>query len=295
MTTTATPGMLTGHPDENGSAPQPALQPAGPSAVSAPTAVAALTVQTGDTGGAAGGGGTPAAPIELQTDDTGWFSDEKGGFWAFTTAALCALVVGLGHATLLAAALGEGHPGGHWPAVMAAVTGLAILAATVVVVSLSPRDRRPRNGAAAAAATAAVVLALFGVAWLASRGDRLDYGPVVGISISVVSVVAFGGFFLASRRARVAIAASFLLTFLVLFSFVLTLSALAQSTETRAVSDLLRDFRGNVGLIVAFYFGSDAAITVAKLWQAGNSDPLAVAQLTRGDRDIATPMPTVKS
>jgi hypothetical protein len=58
-----------------------------------------------------------------------------------------------------------------------------------------------------------------GMLWLAysnewnSREDvDMPWQPVAGISIVVVAVVAFGGFYVASRRARVAIAASFLLT-----------------------------------------------------------------------------------
>jgi hypothetical protein len=59
-----------------------------------------------------------------------------------------------------------------------------------------------------------------------------------------------------------------------------------------AVKDLLTDFRGSVALIVAFYFGTDAAVSIVKMIKSGTKDPHAIARL---DRDIATPAPAARA
>ena len=46
--------------------------------------------------------------------------------------------------------------------------------------------------------------------------------PIIGLSMTAVALGAFGGYYVASRRARIAIAASFLLTFLQLSTYALT-------------------------------------------------------------------------
>ena len=117
--------------------------------------------------------------------------------------------------------------------------------------------------------------------------------------MSVVAVASFGGYYLASRRSRVGFAASFLLTFLVLLSFMLTLDGLARavggSDETtgvqagaKVIQDLLTDFRGSVALIVAFYFGTDAAVSAIKIFKMGSGDPHTLGRL---DRDLAVSRP----
>jgi Na+:H+ antiporter, NhaC family len=127
------------------------------------------------------------------------------------------------------------------------------------------------------------------------RRKALACQPVVGLSLSVVAVAAFGGFYLASRRSRVGFAASFVLTFMVLLSYMLTLEGAAAangsqggelSASADSVRELLTDFRGAVALIVGFYFGTDAAVSVVKIWRTESKDAQDVGRL---DRDLAVP------
>lgn len=129
-----------------------------------------------------------------------------------------------------------------------------------------------------------------GLLWLAysMQWTGVPWQPVVGISLVLVATSAFGGFYVASRRARIAIAASFLLTFIVMVTFVLTISPLASVIETGSAKDLLGDFRQVVTIIVGFYFGAEAAVGVAKVISA--SKPGADAtDVQRADRDLVEP------
>jgi hypothetical protein len=156
---------------------------------------------------------------------------------------------------------------------------------------------------AAGAGTVAVALfvgLLYGVAWGSAKGSvPFAWQPVVGFTVSVVAVASFGGYYLASRRSRVGFAACFVLMFLVLLSFMLTLSGLARivsgtdaGTQAQAaakvVQDLLSDFRGSVALIVGFYFGTDAAVSVVKMLRTSGGNAEEIARL---DRDLAVPRP----
>ena len=122
-----------------------------------------------------------------------------------------------------------------------------------------------------------------------TRVAAVPWQPVTGIVLVVVAIVAFGGFFIAARRARVAISASFLLTFLVALSYVLTLQGLAEATQGGA-KDLFSDFRTVVIVIIGFYFGTEALVSGAKIIGAAitKNDP---EQIRRSDRDLA-PKPT---
>jgi hypothetical protein len=123
-----------------------------------------------------------------------------------------------------------------------------------------------------------------------ARGAAVPWQPVTGIVLVVVAIVAFGGFFIAARRARVAISASFLLTFLVALSYVLTLQGLAAATQTGGAKDLFNDFRTVIIVIIGFYFGTEALIAGAKIIGAAltHNDPKTIQ---RADRDLA-PKPT---
>jgi hypothetical protein len=121
-----------------------------------------------------------------------------------------------------------------------------------------------------------------------SKVAAVPWQPVTGIALVIVALVAFGGFFIAARRARVAIAASFLLTFLVALSYVLTLQGLAQATQVGGAKDLFNDFRTVVIVIIGFYFGTEALVAGAKIIGAAitNNDP---KMIQRADRDLAPP------
>lgn len=123
-----------------------------------------------------------------------------------------------------------------------------------------------------------------------ARGAAVPWQPVTGIVLVLVAIVAFGGFFIASRRARVAISASFLLTFLVALSYVLTLQGLAAATQAGGAKALFDDFRTVVIVIIGFYFGTEALVAGAKIIGAAitKNDPKIVQ---RADRDLA-PRPT---
>lgn len=237
------------------------------------------------------------------------FTDAMGGLWAGITTILCVVVVAIGNLVLLAATLGaSARQPGHWSYDRAAIWAGLIGGATAVITLMlgviwvcsgCGRTWRRRMtivcgyAAVGGLLTSLLVAALYGIAWLAAVSDKpFPWQPVVGFTMSVVAVASFGGYYLASRRARVGFAASFVSTFLVLLSFMLTLDGLAHAANgeaqgaANAVQGLLTDFRGSVAIIVGFYFGTDAAVSVAKMIKAGGSDPREISRL---DRDIAVP------
>jgi hypothetical protein len=236
----------------------------------------------------------------------GWFSDKSGGLWAAVTTAFCVIVGGGAHLTLLSADLGGTQSGRithWWPMFWSAVIPSSLIIGVIVWGLARQRGQNiKRNlclGVVAAVATALTVAALFAVAWTSNNGHRVEWQPVVGTALAMVALGSFGGYFLASRRARVGLAASFVLTFLLLFSFMLTLQVLdvaANGSATAAGStsasdvlgDFIKDFRGDVALIIGFYFGSDAAISVVKIFKSQGDDD---AELGRMDRDLAAPRP----
>jgi hypothetical protein len=123
-----------------------------------------------------------------------------------------------------------------------------------------------------------------------ARGAAVPWQPVIGMVLVLVAIVAFGGYFIAARRARVAISASFLLTFLVALSYILTLQGLASATQTGGAKDMFNDFRTVVIVIIGFYFGTEALVAGAKIIGAAitRNDPKIVQRM---DRDLA-PRPT---
>ena len=180
-----------------------------------------------------------------------------------------------------------------------ATRGLARPATTEPEPSPEPRPskkrasrRRDRGPIVVTTAICAVFAAAgHGMLWLAysnewnSREDvDVPWQPVAGISIVVVAVVAFGGFYVASRRARVAIAASFLLTFLVTLTYAISLEDLAGATRGDA-RELIDDFRYIVTLIVGFYFGTEAAVSIAKIRQVSTTDA-TTSDVQSADRDL---------
>ena len=146
-----------------------------------------------------------------------------------------------------------------------------------------------------------VICALFaslghGVLWWAyatGRSSDVPWQPVTGIALVIVEIASFGGFYLASRRARVAIASSFLLTFLVSLSYVLTLQGLAEATQVEGAKDLFDDFRNIVTVIIGFYFGTEAAISVSKV--IGVSRSGTATDIRRADRDLVGRPPSTAS
>lgn len=110
--------------------------------------------------------------------------------------------------------------------------------------------------------------------------------PLVGIALSIVSLVAFGGFYLAARRFRVAITASFLLTFLIMMSFALTLPEFAKATESDFMNEIEDNFFKVVVAVVGFYFGSESLVSIAKAVTVMKA-PESAHEITRSDRDLA--------
>jgi hypothetical protein len=244
-------------------------------------------------------------PAASSDDGPDLFSDAMGGFWAGVTTAFCVLVGGGAHLVLLAADLGSSKDGSiNWGLVATLCTVAPAVLAGVATWALAAwrNSSRPDEekwasyllGLAAAAAAALVAGILCVVAWMSSSGRQVAWEPVVGSSLTMVALASFGGYFLASRRARVGLASSFVLTFLLLFSFMLTLRALSTTTSGSQSADLLSgfvtDFRGHVALIVAFYFGTDAAVSAAKILKTPASE--GSAEISRLDRDLAVPRST---
>ena len=127
--------------------------------------------------------------------------------------------------------------------------------------------------------------------WLNHRfGWGNPWQPVIGISVSVVAIAAFGGFYVASRRARIAIASSFLLTFLVILTFVMTIEAFSSAAKQGIAADLFNDFRNVITVIIGFYFGTEAAVSVAKVIGVARQ-PADTAEIQRADRDLVSPSP----
>lgn len=132
-----------------------------------------------------------------------------------------------------------------------------------------------------------LIWAAYALEWNKPDNVNVPWEPVAGLSLSSIAIVAFGGFYISSRRARIAIAASFLLTFFVTLTFVLTINAFAEQTAG-AAKELFDDFRNIVGLIVGFYFASETAVSGLKVLRAGGTDA-NLADIQRADRDFAPP------
>lgn len=113
----------------------------------------------------------------------------------------------------------------------------------------------------------------------------VPWQSVVGISLTGVAVLAFGGFYLVSGLPRVAIAASFLLTFLVLLTYVLTIDQLAGSTQAEGARQLIGDFRWGVVTILGAYFGAEAVVGVSKVKAAAGANASA-AEIRAADSDL---------
>lgn len=135
---------------------------------------------------------------------------------------------------------------------------------------------------------------------MALRGSVLSnipWQPILGSSLMGIAIVAFGGFYLAGQRARVAIMASFVLTFLCLFITTLTIPSLGSSddpatTDIREMSQmveaLLDQFKFILATVITFYFGSEAVIAVSKIRAEGQSGSSS-ADIRKSDTDLAAP------
>ena len=100
----------------------------------------------------------------------------------------------------------------------------------------------------------------------------------------MVAVVSFGGSLLASLRARVAITASFVLTFLLMLTYVMTISQIGEWSSRSLAQSLMDDFRSIVQTIIVFYFGSEAFISVSKVIKTPRE--LGPKAVMRCDRDL---------
>jgi hypothetical protein len=103
--------------------------------------------------------------------------------------------------------------------------------------------------------------------------------------VTVVALTSFGGFYIASRRARVAIGASFVMTFFVVLTFSLSITALNNAAQNSLAADMIKDFRTVLLTVITFYFGSETVITATKMITARTMDPQARADLGKLDRD----------
>ncbi|MDL5158959.1 hypothetical protein [Actinomycetospora termitidis] len=114
--------------------------------------------------------------------------------------------------------------------------------------------------------------------------NRVPWQPVVGIVLSVIAIGSFGGFYIASRRARVAIMSSFILTFLTAFVYTFTLRGLQDAMDTNA---LLNDFRSILLTIIAAYFGTETVVGVSKIVAVSKATDSSSADVQKADRDLA--------
>lgn len=122
---------------------------------------------------------------------------------------------------------------------------------------------------------------------IAAQGNDevpFPWQPVVGLSLALVATISFGGYFYASLRARVAIAASFVVTFLLILTYALTLTQLGEWNDNSLADSMMSDFRVIVQTIIAFYFGTETLITVTKIVKIPAS--AGSTAITRSDRDL---------
>lgn len=115
------------------------------------------------------------------------------------------------------------------------------------------------------------------------QAANLPWQPVVGASLTAVAILSFGGFYLASLRARVAIMSSFLLTFLLLLTYVLTVREVQPAGDAPLVRALIDDFRIIVQTIIGFYFGTETVLSLTKILRAPKGHG---ASIRRADRDL---------
>jgi hypothetical protein len=113
--------------------------------------------------------------------------------------------------------------------------------------------------------------------------NALPWQPVVGASLTAVALLSFGGFYYASLRARIAIMTSFLLTFLLLLTYVLTVRELQPTVDQTLVESLIGDFRVIVQTVVGFYFSTETVLSLTKILRAPKDDAAAIR---RADRDL---------
>jgi hypothetical protein len=128
------------------------------------------------------------------------------------------------------------------------------------------------------------------VFWVGQATGKIDvlvfWPPIFAIVVTVVALTSFGGFYIASRRARVAIGASFILTFFVVLAFSLTIAALNIAAQNSLAADMVKDFRTVSLTVITFYFGSETLITATKMITARTMDPQARAEMGKLDRDL---------
>jgi drug/metabolite transporter (DMT)-like permease len=123
------------------------------------------------------------------------------------------------------------------------------------------------------------------IIWNDPHRANFPWAPIVGMVLALVSIVSFGGFYLASRRLRVAIAGAFLLTYLVSLSYAVTVAPLTPAFESKFFGTLVTP----VNYIVGFYFGSEAVIGASKVIAISKTPNADAAAIQAADRDLITP------
>ena len=128
------------------------------------------------------------------------------------------------------------------------------------------------------------------VFWWGLAHHKIDvsvfWPPLFAIVVTAVALTSFGGFYIASRRARVAIGTSFIMTFFVVLAFSLTITALNIAAQNSLAADLVKDFRTVLLTVITFYFGSETVITATKMIAARTMGPEARADMGKLDRDL---------
>lgn len=158
--------------------------------------------------------------------------------------------------------------------------------------SSSETDISPTRDGRTAVFVTTVLCAIFAGAGhitllVAAQGDDeipFPWQPVVGASLALVATISFGGYFYASLRARVAIAASFVVTFLLILTYALTLTQLGEWQDESLADSMMTDFRVIVQTIIAFYFSTETLVTVTKIVKIPATE--GATAITRSDRDL---------
>lgn len=116
---------------------------------------------------------------------------------------------------------------------------------------------------------AALLHFALGLAYVLDVSDDVPWQPVAAIGVVVIAIASFGGFYLATGTMRIAIGASFILTYVVLLSFAISIDQFGTSDASTPFLDSYKDV---VKVVVGFYFTSEAAVAATKVVTANRTD-----------------------
>lgn len=116
---------------------------------------------------------------------------------------------------------------------------------------------------------AALLHVVLWVAYVLDWSDNVPWQPVASIGVAVIAFASFGGFYVASGVMRLAIGASFILTYVVLMTFAISIEDFGMSDAARPFVESYEDV---LKVVVGFYFAGEAAVSATKVVTANRAD-----------------------